>query len=389
MDKNRYLIAAAGAGKTTTIVQDALSKSGGVLLVTFTEANRDEIIKKVIEKVGHVPRNITILTWFTFLIQHGVKPYQGSYHASFQEYQFNGLILCQNGKEGKRQIQQGTKKVWVYIKSEQEDPIVHYSSKDGRLYSDRLPKLVTRINAKSKGKLFQRIEKLFPNLYIDEVQDLSGYDLEILKLMFASKASISLVGDPRQYVFSTHRENKYAAYGNGKIREFIQNECTSLEVACKIDDVTLNVSHRNSPEICYLSSLLYQDQYPRVTACSCPTCCALRMGGEIKVVTKTEATHILLSNPSIVQLIYDKRTVLLSNGHKSLNMGLSKGITFDSIMIYPTKEMKNWLIDHRTILKDITKAKFYIAITRARKNVYFVFDDNEMIPQLASLEPYK
>ena len=113
------------------------------------------------------------------------------------------------------------------------------------------------------------------------------------------------------------------------------------------------------------------------------------MGGEIKVVTKTEATHILLSNPSIVQLIYDKRTVLLSNGHKSLNMGLSKGITFDSIMIYPTKEMKNWLIDHRTILKDITKAKFYIAITRARKNVYFVFDDNEMIPQLASLEPYK
>lgn len=384
MDKNRLLIAAAGAGKTTTIVREALLKHGGVLIVTFTEVNRDEIIQKFIEEKGYIPTNVTILTWFSFLIQHGVKPYQGCYHPSFVDTKFSGLILCTSGKEGKRPIRIKGGENWVYIKSE-EEPLQHYSSKDGRLYSDRLPKLVTRIGKNSHNRLYQRISALFPYIYVDEVQDLCGYDLDILKALFATNSEITLVGDPRQYVFSTHRELKHSKYSNGRIRDFIVDHCSKGENQCSIDDLSLNFSHRNSLDICYLSSLLYKGDYPEVQPCSCLECQSLRMNGEIKAISYTEAAKILLKEPQIVQLRYDKRTSILSSQHRTINMGLSKGLTFDSVMIYPTKEMKAWLKDRFSSLKAITKAKLYIAITRARKDVYFVFKNNEELPELPHL----
>lgn len=150
MAKNKCLIAAAGAGKTTYIVNEALTKTKRVLMVTFTENNRDEIVRKVVERRGYIPSNITITTWFTFLIQHGVKPLQSCFHSSFAEVKFRGLILCKTGKEGKKLIRSKGKTQWVPIKSEGDSPLEHYSSKDGRLYSDRLSKLVFKIGNASK-----------------------------------------------------------------------------------------------------------------------------------------------------------------------------------------------------------------------------------------------
>ena len=47
-----------------------------VLITTFTEANEREIKKKFIEINGCIPPNVTVQTWFSFLLQHGVRPYQ-------------------------------------------------------------------------------------------------------------------------------------------------------------------------------------------------------------------------------------------------------------------------------------------------------------------------
>ena len=381
MDKNRFLIAAAGAGKTTKIVRDALSQQEGVLLVTFTDINRGEIMEKVIKEKGCIPSNITITTWFSFLIQHGVKPYQSSYHPSFENVNFSGLILCKTGHEGR--IEQETpqrKKMWTPV-SEKKNPLQHYSSKDGRLYSDRLPKLVVRIGEKSNGRIYQRISRIFPHIYVDEVQDLCGYDLDILKALFSTKSKITLVGDPRQYVFSTHREKKYSNYDKGRVRNFILDKCSKGKFECKVDDVELNVSHRNSDFICRLSSSLYEGEYPTVSPCHCYECGKLRTNGAIRAVHKIEAKEILRLDNNVVQLRYDNKVDILSLEHKVLNMGISKGLTFDSVMIYLTKDMKDWLRNRSHPLQITTKAKLYIAITRARKNVYFVFDDNEILPE--------
>ncbi|MDY6148914.1 UvrD-helicase domain-containing protein [Bacteroides heparinolyticus] len=381
MDKNRFFIAAAGAGKTTMIVREALLNQGGVLLVTFTEVNRDEIAKKVIEEKGYIPSNLTIMTWFSFLIQHGVKPYQGSYHPLFENAKFNGLILCKTGHEGKLKRVIQKQEVWSPM-PEKENPLEHYSSKDGRLYSDRLPKLVVKIGETSKKRSYKRISALFPHIYIDEVQDLAGYDLAIVKALFATTSTITLVGDPRQYVFSTHREAKYKKYKNGNIREFLEKECTKGIGRCTIDDTTLNISHRNSHLICNFSSLIYKGEYATVQPCTCQECQDLRRDSEIRAITRIEAEELLRQNNKIVQLRHDKTTIPLSLGHKVLNMGVSKGLTFDTVIVYPTTDMKSWLKDSTAPLKQTTKAKLYIAITRARRNVYFVFDEEEVLPDL-------
>ena len=74
----KLIIAAAGSGKTTHIIDEALKISDSkVLITTYTEANEQEIRKKFFEKNGCIPNNIVIQTWFSFLIQHGVKPYRG------------------------------------------------------------------------------------------------------------------------------------------------------------------------------------------------------------------------------------------------------------------------------------------------------------------------
>ena len=79
MSKNRLIIAAAGSGKTTFLVDEALKQTGNVLITTYTEANEAEIKNRIVQKNKYIPSNITIQTWFSFLIQHGVKPYQGHF----------------------------------------------------------------------------------------------------------------------------------------------------------------------------------------------------------------------------------------------------------------------------------------------------------------------
>ena len=48
---NKLIIAAAGSGKTTFLVEEALrQKKGKVLITTYTQANEAEIRKKIIEE---------------------------------------------------------------------------------------------------------------------------------------------------------------------------------------------------------------------------------------------------------------------------------------------------------------------------------------------------
>lgn len=95
VNKNKLLISAAGAGKTTLLVDNALKSKKKILITTYTQSNEAEIRKKFVEKVGYIPSNVTIQTWFSFLIQHGVKPYQ-SY---IFDIKINGMLLV-NKKSG-------------------------------------------------------------------------------------------------------------------------------------------------------------------------------------------------------------------------------------------------------------------------------------------------
>ena len=80
--------------------------------------------------------------------------------------------------------------------------------------------------------------------------------------------------------------------------------------------------------------------------------------------------YVDIYNP--VQLRYDKRTKV-NPIPKTMNFGLSKGLTFNRVLIYPTKPMLDWLSGKSKDMKDESLSKFYVAVTRARYSVAFVY----------------
>ena len=57
-----------------------------------------------------------------------------------------------------------------------------------------------------------------------------------------------------------------------------------------------------------------------------------------------------------------------------MNFGEAKGETFNRVLIYPTKDMERWAKDSSTTLSDGARAKFYVALTRARCSAAIVID---------------
>jgi DNA helicase II / ATP-dependent DNA helicase PcrA len=367
---NRLIIAAAGSGKTTLLISEAMRlQNEKVLITTYTQENEEEIKKKLIKKYKCIPTHITIQTWFSFLIQHGVRPYQGTLNNLLFNKEVKGMIL-NNGEYGFKYFSQKFKN-WIPYK-EDEEFLKHYFTESGKILSDRLPKFVVKSNYSTGGELIKRISRIFQNIFIDEVQDLAGYDLDILKLLFQTTSNILLVGDPRQVTYLTHHENKYGKYKDGKIREFIIEECNK-SIHYTIDETTLNCSHRNNNEICEFSSLLYEKEFSPIEPCKCHECRNYEENDEgIYFVKSTDIDDYLFQyNP--IQLRWNINRKVNSN-YSVLNFGESKGRTFKRVLIYPTEDMRKWLLNHKTNLAFSTKAKLYVGITRARFSVGFVLD---------------
>ena len=246
---NKLIIASAGAGKTTFVVKDALEKASQgkrVLITTFTEACESEIYQKIIDEYGCVPENVFVQTWFSFLISHGVKPYQGQLFS----FDIKGMLLV-NGKSGLKFKGERFPVYW----GEEENFEKFYFSSQRKIYSDKLAQLVIRCETASKGRAFDRISRCFDVIYIDEVQDLAGYDLEVLDCLFKTTTDIVLVGDPRQAIYSTNNSRKNKKYVKSEIVNFFEDSKLEIET----DDTSLIINYRCPQPICDYSNLLYPD----------------------------------------------------------------------------------------------------------------------------------
>lgn len=365
MNNNKLIIAAAGAGKTTLLVSDALKQKGQrVLITTYTQNNELEIRNKILELNKFIPENISVQTWFSFLIHHGARPYQGCIYST----NIKGMIFTQS-RSGVKCICKGRPIVF----SELKEFAKHYFCNGAYIYSDKLAKFVVRCNEKSKGMVIDRISRIYQHIFIDEVQDLAGYDLEILLLLFKSNSRILLAGDPRQVTYLTHHENKYSKYRNGMIKEFIRDQCPNG--ICNIDENTLSHSHRCCDAICNFASNLY----PNLCRCGSKQVIDSHHQGVFLVKPKDVKRYLEIYKP--VELFYNKAE------YPALNYGQSKGLGFERVLIYPTQTIEKYLSDgnlSKTIKKKGSQkteikpafdiAKFYVALTRAKHSVGIVYD---------------
>jgi DNA helicase-2/ATP-dependent DNA helicase PcrA len=341
----RLVIASAGSGKTQRIVGEAITATARVLITTYTEANEAEIRSRFVKECGCVPAHVTIQTWYSFLIQHGARPFQGAVPSP----EIRGLV-----------IPDGSSAQWV----SESDTERHYFTADHKIYSDKLAKFAIKCNSASGGAVVDRLARVYDVLFVDEVQDIAGHDLDFLKLLLQSPAAVTLVGDPRQSVYATSRAARNRKY-RGDVLWFFEDASIDIER----DLTSLTTNHRCVPEICALSDELFPD-LPATKSGQ-----ALRTGHDgVFLVGKTDVEEYLREYGA-VQLRYRADTKQVVESYRAYNFGLSKGMQFDRVLIFPTKDMVIWLSSHAHELAPETRAKLYVALTRARYSVGIVTDE--------------
>lgn len=334
---NKLVLACAGSGKTTYIIEEALkTKTEKILITTYTNENLDQIKKYIIEKCGCIPPNVSINSWFSFLLQEGVRPYQN--------------YLTDHNR---------TRSIFFQIKNKPFHKKDEYYTSLGDIYSNKVSEFVFECNKKSNGLVLKRLERIYRKFFIDELQDFAGYDLTLLELFFDSSLDIIAVGDPRQATFSTNNAPKNRQYRRSNIYLWLQE-------MGKKDNVIIEEQSRCfrcNQEICDFADALFTD-LPKTTSLNH---CVTGHDGIFNISPSEVDEYIKNYNPMVLR--YSRRTDTLN--YPALNIGLSKGRTYNRVLIFPTKQMLEYL---KT--KDLNKAgdrsKFYVALTRARYSVTFV-----------------
>jgi DNA helicase IV len=217
---------------------------------------------------------------------------------------------------------------------------------------------VVTLNQMTRGAVVDRLERIFTHIFVDEVQDLVGYDLDFLDLLLASGINLILVGDPRQHTIATNvgpRNKKYRGIGLADWFAERSHVCT-LEPR--------NFSFRCNQAICNFADAIYPDMPATKSIGVQPT----GHDGIFQIAMGDVEDYISEHHPVTV-LRYDKNTD--TKGLPAMNIGVAKGSTFDRVMIFPTKPMLKYLADgDETKLK--SPEKLYVAVTRARFSVVFV-----------------
>lgn len=342
---NRIILASAGSGKTTTIVSEAAEASGvRAALVTYTNNSEAELRTKANEVCGCVPPHMQTATWFGFLLQHLVRPYQ---LAAYSE-RVRGLAFV-NGRSARGSREANTAR--------------HYFRQPGEIYVDKVAKFACMLIRKTGGKPIGRLSQIIDRIYVDEVQDLAGYDLDLIEYLLDSDIEVVLVGDHRQATFKTNQSSKNRRYGG----QGILDKFHMWERAGRASMEFHNHSYRCVQEICDAADKLFPDLEATKSLNARRTC----HDGMFLVRKRDKDDYVARFSPQVLRYNRKRKDV---PGYP-LNFGEAKGMTFERVLIFPHRPLEKYCLTGK--LEDAGKelAKIYVAMTRAQQSVGIVVPD--------------
>lgn len=332
MDKS-VVFAVAGSGKTTKIIQK-LDEKRRCLLVTYTEANRNNLRRKIIERFGHFPANITLYTYFKFLHGFCYRPFLRS--------------------------KKNTKGLTYQLPpSFPQYPLTNdrrFISPGHQLYANRLARFIDQ--TETTPLVIARIEKYFDAFYVDEVQDFAGHDFNFLLQLCAANVEFLFVGDFHQHTYDTSRDG---SVNKGLFQDYGAYRAKFKAAGMNVDLESLKVSRRCSKSVCDFIT------------------------EKIGIVIEADGERIsnvcFEDNVATVQAIYEdpsKVKLFLKEHHKyscySQNWGASKGIDCyqDVCVVLNQANVKAWKAGSFKDINAQTKNKLYVACSRARGSLTFV-----------------
>ena len=204
-------MSAAGSGKTWDICHEALAvverSDKKALIVTYTNRSAESARNQIrVQNEGVLHPQVIVKTWYRFLLSEMIKPYQTAVT--------NGRINHVKSVDFSEQYgQRNFYKAGTYAR---------YINPYRNVRSNQASELAVFINKQSAGKSIERLQGIYSNIFFDEIQDLAGYDIELLRLLMESSVAITCCGDNKQATFKTHIAKKNKNQTGPNIWEFFR-----------------------------------------------------------------------------------------------------------------------------------------------------------------------
>lgn len=354
---NRLTLAVAGSGKTRGLVEYCASmpteRRGAVL--TFTQANQSVLRSRLAAACGD-HSGIEAMGWFAFLLRHFARP--------FLPFKFPGKRVLGFNFDGRpHRMATG---------------LYRFTDSEGAVYACELGRLAKELIEDSNGALMRRVECIYDEILIDEVQDLSAHDWSILDSLLHSSIDVTMVGDFRQAVLATNPrsiKNKKYAYA-GAVEWFREREKSGL-----VEISESCITHRCRPEIAAFADTIFGPEWGFPLT-------------ESKNHRETGHDGVFLVHSDHVDMYVETFTPQClrhsaSSGKQFdldyMNFKAAKGTEHERVLIVPTAGIAKFL--HDGVALDLgPAATFYVASTRACQSVAIVVEKTDACG-LPSWEP--
>lgn len=335
MDK-RVVFAVAGSGKTTRLINE-LDLVKRVLLITYTESNCEEIRRRVLVKFGHLPENITVCTYFTFLNSFCYRP------LLLMTLQTTGISFETPNEYASRQ------------KLHSRD---RYVTKSGRIYHARMAKVLDVHGC--IPALQRRLERYYDKVCVDEVQDIGGHDFNLLKQIVQANVEVLLVGDFYQHTYSTSADG---AVNKGLHDSYDRFKDALQSAGLIVDTTSLLKSHRCSATVC---SFIRDSIGVAIHAHSERTT-------QVSVVSELSQAAALHADSGTIKLFFQEHS---RYGCYSQNWGDSKGRDHyqNVCVVLNADSWKRFTAGTLAGMAAISRNKLYVACSRARGDLHVMPD---------------
>lgn len=368
---NKVTFAAAGNGKTYSLcsqAKSAVEKNGNkcVLLISYTNEGLHSLeneYKK--QNNGILDNKVIFKSWYSFLLSEFIKPYQCSLKLKEKKYKKDEPFLFPENYIKSIAFYNTNTPKWY-----NQNHVQYYINQNCDIIPNQVSHLAYLCNKHSIGKPINRMESIYSNIFIDEIQDYAGWDLEILRILFESKILLTCVGDYKQVTYRTNNSNKNKQYRDDNIIQYFKN--LENEKLCTISYE--NYTRRFNNEICAFVNTIYNDTDSMIKPNNCieKSNCIENTGVYI-IDCKYISKYCEYYNPTILR--YSKKTKInFYHNCDILNYGNSKGATYDRVVIIPVSTVLPFLESQKKITKNQTRAKFYVACTRAKYSIVFALD---------------
>lgn len=346
-------LSVAGSGKTYWICHESLQlvrddSFARVLITTFTNENVNTIDKELRKQNGGVlPEQITVMSWYRFLLRDWIRPYQ----CAFPGIGINEIRSFNYNRNPRSRVCSKT-------------DVERYVDSHGDVWKDHASELAFEIETRSRGESSERIGRIFSHIFIDEIQDFKGYDINIVESMLTRDIGFSCVGDEKQATLQTHYTNKNKKKTGANIRTWVSRQVAMGNL--RIQEETM--SRRFNKEICAFANAVSPGGIVMTT------CMNEKSGhdGVFCIERDSVAEYIRMYNPNVLR--YDRKVDTMNLS--AMNFGESKGDTYERVLIFANGPIEKFLTD-RTPFS--SPAKYYVGVTRPRFSLTFVVDDLDVI----------